>query len=84
MSVIRMSIELDYSTSIRHVSSAEYHVFSLLLSGSDDPEPLSTDEEHEKAARGRPFHKPESPEQERLFEKHIETLAETNNTGSDD
>ncbi|XP_060773754.1 mitogen-activated protein kinase-binding protein 1-like [Neoarius graeffei] len=50
--------------------------------GSDDPEPLSTDDEDE-ATRGRPFHKPESPEQERFLEKPFETLADPNNTGNE-
>lgn len=56
----------------------------LLLSGSDDPELLSNDEDDEEVARGRPFHQPESPEQESFLKKHFETLADTNDTGSDD
>ncbi|XP_034169305.2 mitogen-activated protein kinase-binding protein 1 isoform X1 [Pangasianodon hypophthalmus] len=51
--------------------------------GSDDPEPLSTDEEDEEVARRRPFHKPESPEQESFLKKHFETLADTNSTGNE-
>ncbi|KAF4070758.1 hypothetical protein AMELA_G00277220 [Ameiurus melas] len=49
---------------------------------SDDPEPLSNDEDDEEAARGRPFNQPESPEQESFLKKHFETLADTNNTGN--
>ncbi|XP_060721000.1 mitogen-activated protein kinase-binding protein 1-like [Tachysurus vachellii] len=44
--------------------------------GLDDPESLSTDEEDEKAARKRQFHKPESPEQESFLKNHFETLAD--------
>ncbi|XP_017311934.1 mitogen-activated protein kinase-binding protein 1 isoform X2 [Ictalurus punctatus] len=51
--------------------------------GSDDPELLSNDEDDEEVARGRPFHQPESPEQESFLKKHFETLADTNDTGNE-
>lgn len=55
----------------------------FLLSGLDDPQPLSTDEEDEEAARGRgrSFDKPASPKAE-SFLKHFGTLADTNILGS--
>ncbi|KAK3516541.1 hypothetical protein QTP70_021724, partial [Hemibagrus guttatus] len=51
--------------------------------GSDDPEPLSSDEEDEEASRGSQFHKPGSLEQERFLKKHFERLADTNILGND-
>lgn len=44
----------------------------LSLSGSDDPEPLSTDEEDEEVARGRLFQKAKGIEQENFLKKHYE------------
>ncbi|XP_046692893.1 mitogen-activated protein kinase-binding protein 1-like isoform X3 [Silurus meridionalis] len=50
--------------------------------GSGDLELLSTDEDNEESARGRPFHKPESPEQECFFMKHCETMSDSKTTGA--
>ncbi|XP_053344431.1 mitogen-activated protein kinase-binding protein 1-like [Clarias gariepinus] len=51
--------------------------------GSDDPEPVSTDEEDGGAARIRPYYKAKIPEQKDFLKTSFETMGDTNIMGNE-
>ncbi|KAF5908504.1 mitogen-activated protein kinase-binding protein 1-like isoform X1, partial [Clarias magur] len=52
--------------------------------GSDDPEPVSTDEEEDEgAARILPYFKPKIPEQKGFFKTRFETMGDPNTMGNE-